>query len=151
MKYIYYNKLNNKSEFNLIHDILNTSKRTKNINNNCPPIQYRCMDARRDKAKYKIRIRLDNGCSPIIALKRLTTKPKTKKYYVMQWHTQSCNTTTNLKVKIYFTLNDFSMTKIVMWEFHMGDSTKGIYDMLLGRYLLTVLGLNFKCSKHVKK
>ena len=31
----------------------------------------------------------------------------------------------------------------------MDDPAKGIYDMVLGRYLLTALGLNLKLSVHV--
>ena len=48
---------------------------------------------------------------------------------------QAGNFTTNLKVKVYFTLTGSSATKIVTWDCHVDDSTKGIYDMILGRYL----------------
>ena len=34
---------------------------------------------------------------------------------------------------------------------HVDDSAKGRYDMILGRYLLTALGLNLKLSGHVIK
>ena len=54
------------------------------------------------------------------------------------------NNTTNLKVKIYFTLPEFSATEIVMWNCHVDYSSKGINDMILGRYLLTYLELNNK-------
>ena len=53
----------------------------------------------------------------------------------MQWHTQAVNPTTNLKVKIYFTLPKFSATKIVMWGCHLDYSAKGIYFIILGRYI----------------
>ena len=35
------------------------------------------------------------------------------------------------------------------WECHVGDSTEGTYDAILGRYILTALGLNMKTSKHI--
>ena len=35
------------------------------------------------------------------------------------------------------------------WDCHVDDSAKGIYDMVLGRDLLTALGLNLKCSDQV--
>ena len=35
-------------------------------------------------------------------------------------------------------------TKIVTWDYHVDDSAKGRYDVILGRYLLTALGLNLK-------
>ena len=33
-----------------------------------------------------------------------------------------------------------------MWNFHVDDSDKGIYDMILGRDLLTEFGLNLVLS-----
>ena len=47
--------------------------------------------------------------------------------------------TTNLKVKIDFTLPALSTTEIVMWKFHVDESAKSRYDMILGRDILTVL------------
>ena len=35
------------------------------------------------------------------------------------------------------------------WYCHVDDSTKGRYDIILGRYLLTLLGLNIKSSEQV--
>ena len=35
------------------------------------------------------------------------------------------------------------------WEYHVDDSAKGGYDVILGRDLLTELGLNLKLSEHV--
>ena len=49
---------------------------------------------------------------------------------------------TNMKVKIDFTLTRLSAKKTVKRNCHMNDSAKGRYDMILGRYLLTDLGLN---------
>ena len=58
-----------------------------------------------------------------------------KKDAVMQWHIQAGGITANLKVKIYFTLPELSLTKTMTWIFHVDDSSKGIYDMILGRDL----------------
>ena len=69
----------------------------------------------------------------------------------MHWNTQAGNITTNLKVKIYFTLLAFSMTNFVTLNFCVDDSAKGRYDMILVRYLLTELGLNLKFFEHVIK
>ena len=35
------------------------------------------------------------------------------------------------------------------WKCHVDESAKGKYDMILGRYLLTELGLNLKFSDHI--
>ena len=67
----------------------------------------------------------------------------------MQWHTQDWNITTNLKVKIYFTLPALSTTDVLTWNFHVDDSAKGRYDTILGRDLSTELGLNLKSYEHV--
>ena len=36
----------------------------------------------------------------------------------------------------------------MMWECHVYDSSKVIYDMILGRYLLITPGLNLTLSEH---
>ena len=64
---------------------------------------------------------------------------------------QAGNITTNLKVKIYFTLPQISATKTATWNFHVDDYARGRYDIILGRCLLTQLGLNLRLSYHVIK
>ena len=51
------------------------------------------------------------------------------------------NITNNLKVKIIFTLPDFSVTNILTWNYHMDESNKGRYDMILCGNISTALGL----------
>ena len=51
----------------------------------------------------------------------------------MQWHAQASNITTNIKVKIYFTLPKLSATKKLTENCHVNDYAKGRYDMILGR------------------
>ena len=69
----------------------------------------------------------------------------------MQWPTQAGIITTNLKVKIDFTLPGISATKIVTWYFHVDDSAKCRYYMILGRYLLIDLVLNLEFSDPVNE
>ena len=59
---------------------------------------------------------------------------------VMQRHTQAVNITTNIKVKVDFTLPSLRVTNIVTWKFHLDESVKGRYDMISGQYLITELG-----------
>ena len=59
------------------------------------------------------------------------------KYYVIKWHTQAGNMTTKLKVKVDFKLTALSATNVVTCECLVDEFTKGRYDMILGRYLLT--------------
>ena len=53
----------------------------------------------------------------------------------MKCQIQAGSTTINLKVKIYFTLLELSATIMFSCKFNVNDSNKGIYDMILGRYL----------------
>ena len=67
----------------------------------------------------------------------------------MKWIMQAGNLTTNLKFKTDFTLPEFSVKTIVKWEWHVDESAKSTYDMILGRYLLTSFGFSLKLSEHV--
>ena len=57
----------------------------------------------------------------------------------MQWHTQAVSISTNLKVNIDMILPELSVTKIVMWNCHVDDSSEGRYYVVLGRNILTAL------------
>ena len=67
---------------------------------------------------------------------------------LMQWHTLDGNITTNIKVKVDFTLPTLSVTNDVTWKCHEDDSARGRYNMILGRDILIELGLNLKFSEH---
>ena len=75
---------------------------------------------------------------------RLVKKLAPEEDAPMQWNTQSRNITTYLKVKVDFTLPALSTTNVVTWNCHVDDSAKGRYDMILGRDILTKLGLNLE-------
>ena len=67
----------------------------------------------------------------------------------MQWNTKADNITTNLKVKVNFTLPKISATNIVIWKCHIDKSTASRYKIILGRDLLVALGLDLKCYENV--
>ena len=69
----------------------------------------------------------------------------------MQWNMQSGNINNNPKVKYIFSLFELSATKTVMWNCHLDDSSKGMYEIILGRYILTSSALHLKLSEHVTK
>ena len=108
------------------------------------------MNTRKGKAKFKnFRILLDSVCSSAILMGRLVEKLGPKIYYVIQYHTQAGNITTNLKVEVDFTLPELSAKTLFTCRYHVDDSTKGRYYMILGRDILIELGLNLKLSDHV--
>ena len=67
----------------------------------------------------------------------------------MQWHMQSGNITTIIRVKVDFTLSELISTNAVTWKCHVDDSAKGRYDMIIGKYLFTELILSLKFSDHI--
>ena len=69
----------------------------------------------------------------------------------MKWHTQAVNITTDHKVKVDFNLPTLIATNVGIWKFHMVDSTKGIYNIILGQGILKLLGSTLKLSEHVIK
>ena len=87
----------------------------------------------------------------MIRMVRLAEELKPEKYDVMQRHTQAGNINTNIEVKVNFTLPTLSATNDVTWKCHIYDSSKGRYNMSLGRDLLKELGLNWIRSEHFIK
>ena len=65
-----------------------------------------------------------------------------KKDSLIQWNTQAGNITTNLEVKIDFTLPKLSATNVITWNYRVDDSYKGRYNMILVQHILTELVLN---------
>ena len=65
------------------------------------------------------------------------------------WETQAGKSTTSRKVNVDFCLTELSATNIATWKCHVDESTNGRYDMILGRDLLTTLGLDLKFSENI--
>ena len=82
---------------------------------------------------------------------RIVEKLHPEKDTVTQFHTHARNITTNIKVKVYFTLPALSTTNVVIYKCHVDDSPKGRYFMILEKYILTKLRLNIKLFEHVIK
>ena len=88
---------------------------------------------------------MDIGSSSTIVMGKLTSKLK-KKTKKTTWETQAGKFTTSKKVNVDFCLPEFSATKIVSWKCHVDKKTNSMYDMNLGRDLLTELGLDLNFS-----
>ena len=61
---------------------------------------------------------------------------------VMTWDKKVGKFTTNIKIEVELILIELSAAKIMMLNFHVDDSAKSRYDMILVKYLLTELVLN---------
>ena len=62
------------------------------------------------------------------------------------WQTQAINFTTKNIFNVEFYLQYFIAIKIMTWKFHVYDSTKSRYGIIIGRDLLPVIGLYIKFS-----
>ena len=65
------------------------------------------------------------------------------------WETQAGKFTTSKKVDVYFCLPEFSATKIVSLKFQVDNQTNSRYYMIIVRYLINSLGLDFKFSENI--
>ena len=80
---------------------------------------------------------------------KLMSKLKSKEAEKTTWENQARKFMTSKKLNVNLCLPGFSATKIVTWKCHVDESTNGRYDMILGRDLLTALGLDLKFSENV--
>ena len=104
-----------------------------------------CMNTRRGKSvNLNFLILLYSLFGSNITIVNMTQKLKLKIYASTQCKTEAVKSTTNKSFKVDFWLPQFSVTKFVIWEFHVDDSIKVGYYMILSRNLLTdlVLDLN---------
>ena len=137
------------NEFNILTDILNPTKCIKTKSHYSPILQG-CMNTRSGRKLFKnFRILLDSGSSSTIIMGKLTEKTKPKHSTETTWETQSGKFTKSKKVNVEFYLPEFGATKIVTWKCHIAKSKNSMYDMILGRYLLTTLGLDIKLSENI--
>ena len=138
MTCIHENEVNIMAQYNLLHDIINNSKRTKKLKIHHSPIWNGYINTQKDRANFNnFWILLYNGYSYKIVMGRLIKNIEEDS--VMQCQMQVGSITTYINKEIDFTLPELSPTKIVTWNCHVDDSSKGIYDMILSRYLLTDL------------
>ena len=63
--------------------------------------------------------------------------------------TQAGKFTTSKKMNVYFCLTEFSATRIVPLQCHVDNKTNSRYDIILGRDLLTTLGLDLIFSQNL--
>ena len=72
---VHNDEFKNRSECNLLHDIINPPKRAKKLNRHYFPILHGCMNTRKGKVKIKkIRILLEIGFISTIVMGRLVKK-----------------------------------------------------------------------------
>ena len=93
-----------------------------------------------------LRILLDSGASKSIVFGELAKRLHKIKTGTTQWCTVAGAVTTNHAARVQFKLNEFSTSRVVEWTFHASKSAFN-YDLIIGRDLLTELGLILDCKK----
>ena len=105
---------------------MNPPKRAKHLNSHYSPILHGCTNTRKVKAKFKnFLILLESGFSPNTLFGIWLKKLAPKKYALMHWHTHAGNITTNINVKVDFTLPSLIAMNAVTWNCHVDDFAKG--------------------------
>ena len=80
---------------------------------------------------------------------KLTEKLKPKSSTETTWETQAEKFRTSKKLNVEFLLHEFGATKIFTWKCYVAKLTNSRYNMILGRDLLTALGLDIKFSENI--
>ena len=88
-----------------------------------------------------IRVLLDSGASRTIIYKPLVKRLRLKRDDATTWATVAGSFQTNETCKIQFSLPELWDTRIVEWTAHVTNQ-KSNYDMIIGRDVLTELGIN---------
>ena len=133
----------NKNNSTLKNDIRGIEELTFNVKSPTPVtigcIRHSNKNGR--KVKYdNLKILLDSGCShSILRKKYASNKLKESKH---TYATGGGDMKTKWESKNYFSLSEFSKSKVVDWTFRVTDSKNLGYDMILGRDIMQTLGIN---------
>ena len=96
-----------------------------------------------------IKVLLDSGASQTILSNHLTQGLRPKQTQGQKWITAAGIFETNQTAKVHFTLPEFYEKKIIEWEAHLFPKGTCNYDLIIGRDLLTELGIDISFSKQV--
>ena len=97
-----------------------------------------------------IRALLDSGASESLVTAKYVKKLRVKdaKASTTVWTTPAGEMKTRSKVKAKFTIPELQEKRMVEWNFHVADDM-GAYDMIIGRDVLSFLGIDIKFSEQV--
>ena len=93
-----------------------------------------------------IRILFDSGSTKTHVKRDCVKKLRLRKDVSATWNTAAGTISTNEKCKALFSLPEFSPTKVIEWEMHVGTLENTPYDMIVGNDLLEYLKIDLKYS-----
>jgi hypothetical protein len=102
----------------------------------------------KDKHTKRIKILFDTGCGATLIHHSLCTKLKQRTDRPSNWSTKAGSFKTTKTCKINFTLPGFHEHRNISWDAFV-DETDSLahYDMIIGRDLISELGINFLFDK----
>ena len=97
-----------------------------------------------------IRALLDSGASESLVTEKYVKKLRVRdaQKTTTVWTTPAGEMKTRSKVKAQFTMPELQEKKMVEWSFHVTDNM-GAYDMIIGRDIMSFLGIDIKFSDQV--
>ena len=115
------------------------------------PIVFVRFNPRLGKAKpVTLKCLMDTGASGSLVAKRHATKLRLKKLDGNKavWTTPAGNLKTTHKCNSTFVLPEFFRDRVIEWDLHVSDDL-GAYDMIIGRDILSALGIRFDFTSMV--
>ncbi len=123
----------------------NPAKRPKEIH--LAPITFGRLQTTLGKPKTTgIKILLDSGSTQTHIKKECVKKLRLKRDATAVWNTAAGPVSTNEKCTIQFMLPEFSTSKVIEWEVHVGTLLNVSYDMIIGNDLFKRLKIDVKYS-----
>ena len=127
----------------------NDLKRQK-LSKNIPMTWGRIQTSLNKNSEIKtIKILLDSGASQTIMCETLAQHLNKIEIAGQKWNTAAGIFETNKIAKIHFTLPKFFESKIIEWQAHLFPKGNNNYEMIIGRDLLTTLGIDISFSQQV--
>jgi hypothetical protein len=146
-------EMRNKSDdlFSIASIIRGQRKQTKRQKiQDLKPIVFVRFNTRHGKPKpVTLRALLDSGGSGTLVTEKYASKLRHASTPTKQtvWTTPGGNLSTSTKCKAQFTIPELHDNRLIEWDVHVTKSL-GAYDMIIGRDILTDLGIDIRFSNH---
>ena len=101
-----------------------------------------------DPKPKTLKVLLDTGASSTIINEKHVRKLRQKNDSNTQWGTAAGTFTTTKTCKTQFSLPELHDKRLIQWECHVTNQPFN-YDMIIGRDLLTELGIDFSFKKQI--
>jgi len=127
----------------LVRGLTNPTKKQKTVDMK-PMVMVR-LNSRLGKAKpITLRCLLDSGASGSLISAEHAKKLRIKPTGATQvWDTPGGKLTTNSKCQCTFIMPEFHTDRVIEWDLTVASPNLGAHDMIIGRDILSGLGINF--------